>query len=169
MVFEEAEPACLPAPAHPAGDTGVTPSAPPPQPCGCSGNRFRLAATARSERVCPRTSRSSRAWGPPPASPGGVQERLQAGSSWLTGTPGGVRAPRFRVELVQAVSARNSVPATCLQGPAGSVGGGSRKARLGSDPSAGTRRPPAPGPRGRFRCVLPRGPRARASLGLCPR
>jgi len=119
----------------------------PPQPCGCSGNRPRLAGTAASERVRPGTSRSPRAWGPgSPASPGGVQETpLQAGPP---GSPGpSRRCPRPAIPGTACPGCRRSgircpLPVCAEPGDSSLWAAGAARPRLGSDPSEGTWQPP---------------------------
>ena len=134
MVFEEAEPACPPGARTPQATPGDAIRSTAPT-CGCSGNRPRLAATAASERVCPRTSRSSRAWGPgSPASPGESRKRpFRPALLAHRDPPGGVRTPRFRVELVQAVSAPEfGARYLSVQSPVAAARGRRQQAGLGS-------------------------------------
>lgn len=163
VVLEEAEPACSSGARTPQATPGA---AIRPNPA-VANNRPGLAASAASERVCPRTSRSPRAWGP--GSPASSRKRpFRLALLAHRDPPGGVRAPRFRVELVQAVGAPVfGALYLFVQNPVAAAHGRRQQPGLGSAQTpaqaSGGRHVRLAGPLPV--CSSSRGPPARASLG----
>ena len=167
VVLEEAEPACSPGVRtpqatsgaairpNPAGAraTGLGSRAPPRLSASAPGPAARLARGALAPRRRPAESRKR------PFRPALLAHR---------DPPGGVRAPRFRVQLVQAVGApefgalylsvQSPVTAACGRREQPGLGSAQTPAKA---PGSRHVRPSGPLPV----CSSSHGPRARASLG----